>query len=100
MRTGASRGAPDRVNLLNTDALTTDGLCMTRSSWQQRLVLGLVMLGVTSFLVIAPPVSTRAAAETSTVSTGRVLETGVEVFSLWRDWPVNELVLDRVVESG
>ncbi|MGY1732446.1 cellulase family glycosylhydrolase [Geodermatophilus sp. SYSU D01045] len=31
---------------------------------------------------------------------GRVLETGVEVFSLWRDWPVNELVLDRVVESG
>ncbi|MGY1796781.1 hypothetical protein ACI796_22675, partial [Geodermatophilus sp. SYSU D00525] len=29
-----------------------------------------------------------------------VLETGVEVFSLWRDWPVNELVLDRVVESG
>ncbi|WP_211297229.1 DNRLRE domain-containing protein [Geodermatophilus tzadiensis] len=30
----------------------------------------------------------------------RVLETGVEVFSLWRDWPVNGVVLDRVVESG
>ncbi len=24
----------------------------------------------------------------------------MEVFSLWRDWPVNEAMLDRVVESG
>jgi len=30
----------------------------------------------------------------------RTLETGVEVFSLWRDWPVNEQMLDRVAESG
>ncbi len=30
----------------------------------------------------------------------RVLETGVEVFSLWRDWPVNEQMLDGVAASG
>ena len=30
----------------------------------------------------------------------RVLQTGVEVFSLWRDWPVNTAMLDRVAASG
>jgi hypothetical protein len=40
------------------------------------------------------PPATRAALP------ARVLETGVEVFSLWRDWPVNEAMLDHVDRSG
>ncbi|WP_459642413.1 hypothetical protein, partial [Kineococcus sp. NUM-3379] len=34
------------------------------------------------------------------VGSSRVLATGVEVFSLWRDWPVNAAMLDRVAASG
>ncbi len=73
---------------------------MTRLPWLRSLVLALVTLGVTSILTVASPASPRAVAENPAPTPGRVLETGVEVFSMWRDWPVNEAVLDRVVESG
>ncbi len=39
-------------------------------------------------------------AETPEEAPDRVLETGVEVLSLWRDWPINEAMLDRVAGSG
>ena len=88
------------MNFINAAAPAADLPDMTRPSWPHTLVLALVTLGVTSVLTVASPASPRAVAETSTPPSGRVLETGVEVFSMWRDWPVNEAMLDRVMESG
>jgi len=73
---------------------------MSRMPHPHALVSALLVLGLTSLLAVASPASPRAVADTAASPAGRVLETGVEVFSMWRDWPVNEAMLDRVVESG
>ena len=48
------------------------------------------------------PAEVAAASATATTATvpPRTLETGVEVFSMWRDWSVNTQMLDRIAASG
>ncbi len=41
-----------------------------------------------------------SAAPGATGGSSRTLQTGVEVFSMWRDWPVNPQMLDRVAGAG
>jgi polysaccharide biosynthesis protein PslG len=68
-----------------------------RARWLVPAVLGAAALLLA--VVVVPRIGDREDAGDSAVP-GRTVQVGVEVFSLWRDWPVNEAMLDRVVESG
>ncbi len=69
-------------------------------------VLTVVLVGLSVTAVPTawwPAGAPRAPAEDTTDTTAgaaRTLETGVEVFSLWRDWSVNAQMLDAVAGSG
>ncbi|NAZ87568.1 hypothetical protein, partial [Kineococcus indalonis] len=70
-----------------------------------RAVLGVLVLVlvVTALLVRVPAPGDLDAQEEHggrAAAPSRVLGTGVEVFSLWRDWPVNTTALQQVADSG
>ena len=61
--------------------------------------VGLAALALAAVLVACGPAGADPGEDDSAAPV-RVMETGVEVFSLWRDWPVNTQMLDAVAASG
>ncbi len=70
-----------------------------RARWAVIAAAGLAALILAAVLVARDPAGEEQGGEDSAAPT-RVLETGVEVFSLWRDWAVNTQMLDAVAASG
>jgi len=70
-----------------------------RTRWAVLAAAGLAALVLAAVLVARDPAGGEPG-EVDSAAPTRVLETGVEVFSLWRDWPGNEQMLDRVAAAG
>ncbi len=74
----------------------------SRSPLARGLVaVGLLLVVVFGLLIVLGREEPERAARPGTTSNpSRVLQTGVEVFSMWRDWSVNSAMLDRIAETG
>lgn len=71
---------------------------MGASGRVKRFLAQVLAVCAVSALAVVPAAPGSAA--TAFTSATRTLQTGVEVFSLWRDWEVNAAMLDRVAGSG